>query len=78
MSVSEVSERIIRYEDEGMSPLETVRLYQDLINSGLAFSLQGFYQRVCLRAIENGFITHADERDPDFEDPEYLRKLEDH
>lgn len=70
MSMS-LNARIIQYEDEGLSPLETIKLFQDLVNSGLAYELGGTYLNGARHMIDLGLITHADELDPDFESDSY-------
>ena len=49
-------DRIIRYESEEIDQEEMVALFQDLVDSGLAWSLQGHYGRTAMGLIEAGII----------------------
>jgi len=49
-----VFDRIIRYESCEMGEEETIVLFQQLIDSGLAWQLQGHYGRVASHLIEEG------------------------
>jgi len=46
--------KIINYESGMMSDEEMVSFFQELINSGLAWQLQGHYGRVAASLIEEG------------------------
>jgi hypothetical protein len=46
--------KIIDYESGDLSDDETIEIFQELINTGLAWSLQGHYGRVAKHLIENG------------------------
>lgn len=46
--------KIICYENGEMSENETIQFFQELINSGLAWSLQGHYGRTAMFLIEEG------------------------
>jgi len=46
--------KIIRYENGKMESDEIVPFFQELIDSGLAWSLQGHYGRTAARLIELG------------------------
>lgn len=48
-------ENIIRYEEGEMSDAEVVEFFQELINSGLCWSLQGHYGRMAMALIDAGF-----------------------
>jgi hypothetical protein len=50
-------DRIIRYESEEIDQEEMVELFQDLIDSGMAWTLQGHYGRTAMGLIEAGIIT---------------------
>jgi len=45
---------IIRYENGNMGEEEMILFFQQLINSGLCWSLQGHYGRMANRLIEEG------------------------
>ena len=38
-----ITELIIKYESEGLGEEETIELFQHLVDTGMAWSLQGFY-----------------------------------
>lgn len=46
--------KIMDYESGEMSEEDTIDLFQELINSGLAWQLQGSYGRTALALIEAG------------------------
>jgi hypothetical protein len=50
-------ENLIKYEEGDMSEEEEVGFFQCLINSGLAWQLQGHYGRMAMHLIESGFCT---------------------
>lgn len=54
--------RIMRFEDGGMEEDEVYELFQDLVDSGMAWSLQGSYGRIAAGLIEMGVIHEATER----------------
>ena len=45
---------IIKYESGQMTDEETIKFFQKLIDSGLAWQLQGHYGRVASALIEEG------------------------
>jgi hypothetical protein len=47
-------DKIIRYENGIMSEEEIVVLFQELINTGMAWKLQGHYGRTAMYLIEEG------------------------
>ena len=51
--------KIIRYESGEMNQEETVEFFQELINSGAVWRLQGHYGRTALRLIEWGYCQQA-------------------
>jgi len=59
--MSETIYRILQYEDGTLSETETLRLFQDLVDSGLAWTLQGSYGRVAAALLANGDIAGPDE-----------------
>ena len=52
-------DKIIDYESGLLSDDETVELFQSLINSGLAWQLQGHYGRTATALIEAGYCNKA-------------------
>lgn len=47
-------ERIIAFEEGSLGDDETIELFQELIDSGDAYRLQGFYGRTAEALIESG------------------------
>ena len=54
LTKDEVVDLIIRYESEGLEQADAVRLFQHLIDTGMAWGLQGSYGRAAVRMIEAG------------------------
>lgn len=50
--------KIIAYEDDELDLEQTIELFQHLIDTGMAWQLQGHYGRVATRMIEAGYC-HA-------------------
>ena len=50
----EMVDQIIRYENGEMETEEVVPFFQQLINNGLAWELQGHYGRTAAQLIEMG------------------------
>ena len=48
-------DNIIAYENGTLSEDETIDLFQELINSGLVWSLQGHYGRTAKMLLESGY-----------------------
>ena len=57
MSVS----KIMQYENGELNDEETVELFQKLIDTGLAWQLQGHYGRTAVQFLEAGFCNHPNE-----------------
>lgn len=51
--------RLMAWENGELDPLEEAMLFQDLVDSGLAWSLQGMYGRRAMTLIREGIITHG-------------------
>ena len=49
--------QIMAYEDGRLGNEETIALFQELINSGLVWKLQGSYGRTAKALIEEGYCT---------------------
>lgn len=48
--------QIMAYEDGTLSESDTLALFQHLVNTGLAWRLQGHYGRTAMYLIESGQI----------------------
>ena len=48
-------DKIIAYESGELSQEETVKLFQELIDSGLIWQLQGYYGRTAIELINAGY-----------------------
>ena len=53
-------ERIIDYEGGELDEEETIALFQDLVDSGMAWSLQGHYGRTATAMIDAGLVENRD------------------
>lgn len=54
-----LTDRIIAYEQDGLSDDEMVDLFQQLIDCGLAWKLQGCYGRTARGLIDAGLCSPA-------------------
>ena len=55
---------INRYESGEMTDVETVEFFQSLVNTGVAWQLQGHYGRTASWMINEGLVTVGEEEDP--------------
>ena len=53
----DVTGNIIAYESGELDEGETITLFQHLVDTGLAWTLQGSYGRMAHRLIEAGYVT---------------------
>jgi len=58
-SENNMVDKVIRYESGEMNEDETIQFFQELIDSGLAWSLQGHYGRTASSLIEEGLCTNG-------------------
>lgn len=56
MLQSRIVDRIISYEAGELDDRETISLFQELVDSGLAWQLQGHYGRTAQSLIEDGYV----------------------
>lgn len=54
-----LQDEIIRFEDGTLTFEEVVELFQRLVDTGLAWQLQGFYGRTAADLIQQGYVTEA-------------------
>jgi hypothetical protein len=52
--MKDLTSKIIAYEQDELNGLEIIELFQELINNGMAWKLQGHYGRMAMDLIENG------------------------
>jgi len=48
--------KLMSFEDGQLNAKDTLELFSELIQTGQAWSLQGFYGRTAKNLIENGYI----------------------
>ncbi len=65
--MTHIVDKIIRFEQGDLDARGTLELFQELVNSGAAWSLQGSYGRMAANLLVAGHITPAGEPDPDFD-----------
>ena len=53
--------KIVQYENGELTDEETIELFQELINTGLAWQLQGNYGRTAVQFLEEGSCEHPNE-----------------
>jgi hypothetical protein len=54
--------KIVQYENNELNNKEMIELFQELINTGLAWQLQGHYGRMAKRLIEEGHCNYKQEK----------------
>jgi hypothetical protein len=55
--MSDLVSRIIQYESEAMEDDEVFALFQELVDTGMAWQLQGSYGRMAQFLIDEGLIS---------------------
>lgn len=56
-----IYEKVIAYEQDELNGLEIVELFQELIDSGMAWKLQGHYGRMAMDLVDSGYCTLSKE-----------------
>ena len=54
-----MTDKIIRYENGEMNEIEVASFFQELIDTGLAWKLQGHYGRTALGLIQDGICLES-------------------
>lgn len=49
--------KLIKFEEGQMEEQETLDFFQDLINTGMAWRLQGYYGRMAAHLIDQGLLS---------------------
>jgi len=55
--MKDLSTRITEYEQGKLDNDQTIELFQELLDSGLVWNLQGHYGRLAYQLLEAGLIT---------------------
>lgn len=54
-----IVEQISEYEEGTLTDDEVIELFQELVNTGIVWSLQGSYGRMAIHLIEQGLISEG-------------------
>jgi hypothetical protein len=57
MSLNDITNLIIEFEEGNLDREETINLFQQLVDTRLAWQLQGHYGRIASVLIDEGLIT---------------------
>jgi hypothetical protein len=55
--IADLTGQIIAYEEGELNEEDTVELFQHLVDTGLAWQLQGHYGRTAVQLMEMGLVT---------------------
>jgi hypothetical protein len=61
--MNNITEQLMKYEYNQLTDEETIQLFQHLVNTGLAWQLQGSYGRTARAMIDNGIVSPASEEE---------------
>ena len=56
-AMSELTKKIMSYEQGELTEEEVIDFFQELVDSGLAWNLQGHYGRTAYAMIQEGLVT---------------------
>jgi len=56
MRLNDLTAKVVRYEDGEMDEAEMVEFFQELVDTGAVWHLQGAYGRAAERLIEEGLV----------------------
>jgi len=68
MKSSELTDKIMQYETGELSDEESIGLFQHLVNTGLAWQLQGSYGRTAKILLDRGLISEPANKEDLLED----------
>jgi len=60
LEIKNLTDKIVRFEEGDMQEDEVISFFQELVNTGLVWNLQGFYGRTAVNLIESGLVTVPD------------------
>lgn len=55
--MTDLLEKLMRFEEGDMDEAETIDFFQDLVNTGMAWRLQGYYGRMAAHLIDQGLVS---------------------
>ncbi len=60
VEIKNLTDKIIKFEEGEMEYDEVVSFFQELVNTGLVWNLQGFYGRTAVELIQTGAVVVPD------------------